>query len=60
MRDMARFSKESLYSSRKMNSRLSAKDEAMAMSAENDKASYLRRKKAQGKAQFDRPDDRQT
>lgn len=59
MHDMARFSKESLYSSRKMNSRLSAKDEVMAMSAESDKASYLRRKKAQGKAQFDRPDDRQ-
>lgn len=31
------------------------------MSADNDKASsYLLRKKAQGKAQFDRPDDRQT
>lgn len=59
MRDMARFSKESLYSSRKMNSRLSAKDEGMTMSAESAKASYLRRKKAQGKAQFDRPDDRQ-
>jgi Ca-activated chloride channel family protein len=59
MRDMAKFSKESLYSSRKMHSRLSAKDEVMAMSAESDKASYLRRKKAQGKAQFDRPDDRQ-
>ena len=52
MRDMARFSKESLYSSRKMHSRLSAKDEVMAMSAESSKASYLRRKKAQGKAQF--------
>jgi Ca-activated chloride channel family protein len=59
MRDMAKFSKESLYSSRKMNSRLSVKDEGMAMSAEGAKASYLRRKKAQGKAQFDQPDDRQ-
>lgn len=58
-RDMARFSKESLYSSRKMRSRLSAKDEVMAMSAESDKASYLRRKKAQGKAQFDDPDQPQ-
>jgi Ca-activated chloride channel family protein len=55
MRDMARFSKESLYSSRKMSSRLSAKDEDLAMSAESDKASYLRRKKAQGKAQFGDP-----
>lgn len=57
-RDMARFSKESLYSSRKMNSRLSAKDELMAMSGEGAKASYLRRKKAQGKAQFEDPDSK--
>jgi Ca-activated chloride channel family protein len=59
IRDMARFSKESLYSSRKMSSRLSAKDELMSMSAESAKASYLRRKKAQGKAQFDDPDQPQ-
>jgi Ca-activated chloride channel family protein len=59
MRDMARFSKESLYSSRKMSSRLSAKDELMSMSEESAKASYLRRKKAQGKAQFDDPDQPQ-
>lgn len=52
MRDMTRFAKESLYTSRKMHSRLSAKDEVMAMSAESAKASYLRRRKAQGKAQF--------
>lgn len=58
-RDMERFSKESLYSSRKMRSRLSAKDELMSMSAESSKASYLRRKKAQGKAQFDDPDQPQ-
>jgi Ca-activated chloride channel family protein len=55
-RDMARFSKESLYSSRKMHSRLSSKDELGAMADEGAKASYLRRKKAQGKAQFDDPD----
>jgi Ca-activated chloride channel family protein len=55
-RDMARFSKESLYSSRKMQSRLSSKDELSAMSGEDAKASYLRRKKSQGKAQFDDPD----
>lgn len=54
-RDMARFSKESMYSSRKMHSRLSAKDELLATSDEDAKASYLRRKKAQGKAQFDDP-----
>jgi Ca-activated chloride channel family protein len=55
-RDMARFSKESLYSSRKMHSRLSSKDELGATADEGAKASYLRRKKAQGKAQFDDPD----
>jgi Ca-activated chloride channel family protein len=58
-RDMARFSKASLYSSRKMHSRLSAKDEMMATSGESAKASYLRRKKSQGKAQFDDPDQPQ-
>jgi Ca-activated chloride channel family protein len=58
-RDMARFSKASLYSSRKMHHRLSAKDEMSATSDEGAKASYLRRKKAEGKAQFDRPDDPQ-
>jgi Ca-activated chloride channel family protein len=58
-RDMARFSKESLYSSRKMHSRLSAKEELSATSSEDAKASYLRRKRAQGKSQFDRPDDPQ-
>jgi hypothetical protein len=42
-----------------MSSRLSAKDELISMPAESAKASYLRRKKAQGNAQFDRPDDPQ-
>ncbi len=41
-----------------MHSGLSAKDEVMETSDESAKASYLRRKKPQGKAQFDRPDDR--
>lgn len=59
--DVACFRKEALYSSRKMNSRLSAKDEAIAMSHYEESASpsFLRRKTAQGKAQFDKPDDSQ-
>jgi Ca-activated chloride channel family protein len=57
--DAARFRKEALYSSSKMSRRLSAKEEMLAsLSSEGASASYLRRKKAQGKAQFDnRPDD---
>lgn len=51
--DALRFRKESLYSSKKMSGRLSAKEELLALSAESSKASYLRRKKSQGKAQFD-------
>ncbi len=51
--------RKSLYSARKMQSRLSAKEEVIATSAEGKKASYLRRKKAQGKAQFDDPDQPQ-
>ena len=55
--DTARFRKEALYSSRRMNSRLSAKEEQLAMSAseELEKVSFLRRKKAQGKSQFGTP-----
>ncbi len=58
-RDSARFRKEALYSSGKMSRRLSAKEEMLAsMAMEGSSASYLRRKKAQGKAQFEnRPDD---
>ena len=57
--DSARFRKEALYSSGKMSRRLSAKEEMLAsMAMEGASASYLRRKKAQGKAQFEnRPDD---
>lgn len=57
--DSARFRKEALYSSVKMSRRLSAKEEMLAnMDSEGESASYLRRKKAQGKAQFDnRPGD---
>jgi len=51
--DSARFRKESLYSSRKMSSRLSAKEEMLAsLSSESSSPSFLRRKRAQGKAQF--------
>lgn len=59
--DSARFRKEAMYSSRKMASRVSAKEEMLAsMAAEMQSASYLRRKSAQGKAQFvQRPDDTQ-
>ena len=48
-----------MYSSRKMSSRVSAKEEMlMSMAAEAVAPSFLRRKKAQGKAQFEqRPDD---
>jgi len=59
--DTARFRKEALYSSQKMNTRLSAKDEDISMSVAEESAapSFLRRKTAQGKAQFDKPDDTQ-
>lgn len=51
--DSARFRKEALYSSGKMSRRLSAKEEMLAsMADEASSPSFLRRKKAQGKAQF--------
>ena len=51
--------KEVIYSSRKMGSRVSAKDEVLSnMASEVDVPSFLRRKKMQGKAQFvQRPED---
>jgi len=57
-RDSARFRKEALYSSRNMGRRLAAKVERLADCASDDsEASYLRRKRAQGRAQFtDRSD----
>ena len=57
--DAARFKKEALYSSRKMGSRLAAKEEFLAMSLDEEsaKASFLRRKTAQGKAQFRKAPD---
>jgi Ca-activated chloride channel family protein len=56
--DSARFSKEALYSSRKMKSRISAKEESLdSLVMEASAPSFLRRKTAQGKAQFDKPED---
>lgn len=52
--DQARFSKEAMYSSRRMGSRLSAKEEAMSLNEEVAAPSFLRRKSAQGKSQFRR------
>ena len=51
--DTARFRKEALYASRKMSSRISAKEEMLGcLDAEVTAPSFLRRKAAQGKAQF--------
>jgi hypothetical protein len=51
--DSARFRKEALYSSGKMSRRLSAKEEMLgSLAEESSAASFLRRKKAQGKSQF--------
>lgn len=59
--DTARFRKEALYSSRKMASRISVKEESLSVSHCEEAAvpSFLRRKTAQGKAQFDKQDDTQ-
>ncbi|WP_313951145.1 vWA domain-containing protein [Accumulibacter sp.] len=58
--DTARCRKEALYSSRKMRSRISAKEEALdSLMMEAGAPSFLRRKTAQGKAQFDKPEDSQ-
>ena len=56
MQDRERFMKEALYSSRKMNSRLSTKEEPCALTMEALAPSFLRRRKSHGIAQFDKPD----
>ncbi len=56
--NLMRFKKEALYSSNRLQSRLSSKEELSGLSREDGKASFLRRKKLQGKAQFDPSDDR--
>ncbi len=60
--DSSRFRKEAMYSSRKMTSRLSSKAEALgSLAAEAAEPSFLRRRSAQGKAQFaQRPNDKKT
>jgi len=56
--DTARFRKEALYASKKMGSRLSAKEEMSAcLDLEAAAPSFLRRKAAQGKAQFTKGPD---
>ncbi len=57
--DREHFRKEAMYSSRKMSSRVSAKEEmAMSLVMESAVPSFLRRKTSQGKAQFEsRPED---
>ena len=53
-RDVFAFAKEARYSTRRMNSRLTAKDEALSSAQDIGLPSFLRRKSAQGKAQFRR------
>ncbi|MCB1954139.1 MAG: VWA domain-containing protein [Rhodocyclaceae bacterium] len=48
--DRMRFRKEALYSSSRMNRRLSAKDEMLSMSSDREAPSFLKRKSRQGKA----------
>ncbi|MCM8594083.1 VWA domain-containing protein [Accumulibacter sp.] len=56
--DSARFRKEALYTSRKMDGRLSAKAELLgSLAAEAAVPSFVRRKVAQGKAQFRKQPD---
>ena len=56
-RSRAEFMKEASYSSSSMSLRLAARNESLTLS-EQDKAAYLRRKKAQGKSEFARrPED---
>ena len=59
--DTARFRKEALYASRKMGSRISAKEEMVAcLEVEDSVPSFVRRKAVQGKAQFRKgPDEPQ-
>ncbi len=51
-RDDAMFMKEALFSRRKMSSRQSSSEESLDLSNDADEPAYLRRKSAQGKAQY--------
>ena len=50
--DQARFAKEARYSSRRMSTRLAAKEEMASIASDGDAPAFLRRKSAQGKTQF--------
>jgi len=50
--DQAHFDKEARYSSRRMNTRLAAKEEMASVASDDDVPAFLRRKAAQGKTQF--------
>jgi Ca-activated chloride channel family protein len=56
-RDDAYFMKEAMFSKVRMSSRLSSKSELASLASEADSISFLRRKTAQGKAQFFKDDD---
>ena len=56
-RDDAYFMKEAMFSTAKMSSRLSSKSELASLVSEVDSIAFLRRKTAQGKAQFLKDDD---
>ncbi len=51
-RNLALFSKEAMYSSRRMNSRLSVKEEMTSVAGDGEVPAFLRRKSSQGRAQF--------
>jgi len=56
-RDDAYFMKEAMFSTARMSSRLSSKSEHASLVSEANSISFLRRKTAQGKAQFLKDDD---
>ena len=51
-KDEVRFAKEAVFSSRRMNTRLSAKEEPKSLVSEVAAPAFLRRMAAQGKKQF--------
>ena len=50
--DQAHFAKEARYSSRRMNTRLAAKEEMASIASDGEVPAFLRRKAAQGKTQY--------
>ena len=55
-KDEVMFAKESAFSSRKMSSRLAAREESLSLSVASPAAPYLRRKPSQGKAERKTPE----